>query len=186
MFQSTPPCGGRPCLPDLGYALGNSLCSKRKFARSSKARGPSACTWFTSHFRVDVLFPIETTEASLSFIGSFPHLTTPHFDQRIFDNYMGRMEPNYLDISHWLDELAHDLGRPEADPGQPASSSPELNPYGLVHWTQGDPLEDVLLATFGAYPPPMGIGRDYVRFIIDNLRSAIYDAKIEESIPLIC
>jgi hypothetical protein len=145
--------------------------------------GSNAARALVEHFRVDVLFPIETTEASLSFIGSFPHLTTPHFDQRIFDNYMGRMEPNYLDISHWLDELAHDLGRPEADPSQPASSSPELNPYGLVHWTQGDPLEDVLLATFGAYPPPMGIGRDYVRFIIDNLRPAIYDAKIEESIP---
>jgi hypothetical protein len=145
--------------------------------------GSTAADALVQHFRVDVLFPIETTDASLRFVASFPHLTPPIFQPKIFDNHMGKMQPNYLDVSHWLDEIARNLGIPPGDPERDGTGAPEFNPFGLVHWKPEDPLADVLLSTFGAYAPPMGIGRDYARFIIDNIRPSIYNAEPTEPIP---
>src|ERR1700722_858174 len=147
--------------------------------------GSPAAADLVRHFRVDVLFPIETTDESVRFVSQFPYLTSPIFEAQIFENHMGRVEPNFLDVSHWLDEIARHVARPQyKSPKEDETLTPDANPFGLVHWTQDDPLADVLLTTFGGYPPPIGIGRDYLRFIIDHIHPAIYDAKTDEPIPL--
>jgi hypothetical protein len=55
--------------------------------------------------------------------------------------------------------------------------------YALVHWGEDDPLRDVFLATFGAYPKANEIGRDYERFIEENIRPFHYWAKPADPLP---
>lgn len=65
----------------------------------------------------------------------------------------------------------------------PIPVPPESNPYALVHWDAEDPLRDILLATFGGYPPAAEIGIDYEGFTRDNLNPSHYWAKKGEALP---
>jgi hypothetical protein len=134
-------------------------------------------------FRVDLLFGLDQSSETESFVASFPYLQSPLFNTNLFENYPGRVEPNYLDVSHSLNRIAHEIGKRGDSSDGELSSVPEANPYGLVDWTSDDPLGDLFLATFGAYAAPQEIGRNYERFIRENIKPACYVADPAEPIP---
>jgi len=88
-------------------------------------------------------------------------------------------------VSHPLRKIADDLRVPHSMRSIEESLvlPGETNPFSLVHWSEDDPLRDVLLATFGGYPEPLETGRDYERFIRENIRPYHYWAQHEEPIP---
>jgi hypothetical protein len=117
------------------------------------------------------------------FIGRFPHLAWPLFDSSLFAPAPGGVDANFLDVSHSLNRIADQIGSPGFPTNDEDVSHPEQNPYGLIHWSSDDPLGDLLLTTFGAYPAPEEIGRDYERFIRENIRPAHYWASQSSEFP---
>jgi hypothetical protein len=136
-------------------------------------------------FRVDVLVDIADDPQTKTFMEKFEYLPWPLMEPVLFSNSSGRASPNFLDVSHPLRRIAEDVRVPESltlvqDPFVlPAQS----NQYCLVHWSEDDPLRDVLLTTFGSYPKPEDIDRDYERFIKENIRASHYWAKAEQPLP---
>jgi hypothetical protein len=136
-------------------------------------------------FRVDVLLDITDDLHIKSFMGGFKHLPWPLLQPALLSNSFGRLVPNFLDVSHPLVRIAEEVRLPNqlafARDGLPVS--PESNPYAFVHWGEDDPLKDVMLATFGAYPSSKEVGRDYERFLREHIQPFYYWAKPQEAIP---
>jgi hypothetical protein len=134
-------------------------------------------------FRVDVLFPVNKSAEGVAFAGSYDSLRWPLFETELIGKFGDA--PNFLDVSHPLKTirdqmLLHDgpaLGQ-EAPPQGFESSQ-----YTIVKWADNDPLADVLLATFGAYPGSDQTGRDYEGFLLTNLRPFLYRANTGSPLP---
>lgn len=101
-------------------------------------------------FRVDVLFRMEDDPQTKEFIERFSHLPWPLLEPALFGP---QHVPRFLDVSHPLQTLAD-----EPQDGIRALYSSRLT---LVHWEKDDPLADIMLTTFGAYPITKEIGFDY-------------------------
>lgn len=133
-------------------------------------------------FRVDVLFPINHSPEATAFAGSCEALPWPLFETELFTR-LGDA-PNFLDVSHPLKKIADEVllrnGPVQQDaPLQGFQSSQ----YVIVKWAENDPLADVLLATFGAYPTGDQTRRDYEGFLITNIRPFLYRANATDPLP---
>jgi hypothetical protein len=136
-------------------------------------------------FRVDVLVDISDDPQVKAFMERFKHLPWPLMEPALFSKSSEHFVPNFLDVSHSLHRIADDVRVPEnlTHVQEPFVLPAESSRFALVHWGEDDPLGDVLLATFGAYPTTKEIGRDYERFISENIRPSHYWAKQEEPLP---
>jgi hypothetical protein len=95
----------------------------------------------------------------------------------------GRWSPTLLDVSHTLNTKAEQRkNRPSSDPREGITIEDEAE-FALVRWEEDDPLKDVLLASFGAYPDPNEIHRDYDGFIQLNLLPFCYTSRKDQPIP---
>lgn len=79
---------------------------------------------------------------------------------RYIDSPRGKVA-SFIDIYHPLRSLFEEHIKDKPEPR--ASST-------LYQWDLADPLNHVLLATFGSYPSRDEIGKDYSNFFVDNLR----------------
>ena len=134
-------------------------------------------------FRVDALINVNEDEASKDFLKSFDFLPWPFDEDTLFAEKFGRWTPTLLDVSHTLNAKADDYrNKAQYDPREGVSPEEEAE-FALIRWEEDDPLRDVLLASFGAYPDPNEIHRDYDGFIQINLLAFCYTARKDQPIP---
>lgn len=124
-------------------------------------------------FRVDVILPVGASEIVQSFVKRFPHLIRPFFHEELFVNDgEGSAKSQVLDIQN---ALAHSYE-------QPGWKQVKERGVRLYTWADDDPLADVFLTQFGAYPSSEQIHIDY-RAALRNAAEAS-EVKIDLSTPL--
>lgn len=109
-------------------------------------------------FRLDLIWPVGDSQEVKDFPKKFPHLIPPFHGESIFiKDTQWRSFAHVLDISN---AISHWHSKPEwkffKDQGVRA-----------YKWQQDDPLADVFLMRFGAYPSPDEVGVDYVEMVAD-------------------
>jgi hypothetical protein len=124
-------------------------------------------------FRADLVLPIGESEEVKTFPTRYPHLFHPHLaDSPIDIAISGEKGVKLLDIDN---ALVHWHETPEWK---------TVCDKGLLRlvWDADDPLSDVFLMRYGAYPVPEEVGTDY----LDLLRHAapVTDLHIDKSLPL--
>lgn len=134
-------------------------------------------------FRVDALMNVNDDDISEQFVKSFDSLPWPLDDPALFVEKFGRWTPTLLDVSHTLNARADEYRKTtQYDPREGVSLEQEAE-FALVRWEDDDPLKDFLLVTFGTYPDPKEIHRDYENFIQLNLMPFCYTARKDHPIP---
>lgn len=134
-------------------------------------------------FRVDVLYPVSESPEAVAFTKEHHALAWPLLDRELIDRHRNG-EPNFLDVSHPLAAIAKDLRlheRKEADGSAPVGFG--ASQYVIVRWVEDDPLKDVLLATFGAYPTRDQAVHDYEGYLVSNIAPFAYNARPEQCLP---
>jgi hypothetical protein len=133
-------------------------------------------------FRVDILLDISDDPRIKTFMERFKYLPWPLMETALFSNSFGNHVPNFLDVSYSLEKIANEVRIPEH---LKLVEDPDVlsNRYALIHWEEDDPLRDILLATFGAYPAAGEIKIDFERFIRENIKPFHYWAKQGEPLP---
>jgi hypothetical protein len=111
-----------------------------------------------SAFRADVIIPVGEAEEVKTFPKRFPHLITPFDLQRspFMDDGQGGARSSVLDI---VNALAYVNNEPEWK-----ATKERLR---LYTWMKDDPLADVFLMHFGAYPDKENIKIDYRGYLRD-------------------
>lgn len=125
-------------------------------------------------FRVDVIFPIGETNEAKAFPRKFPHLISPFFDNSLF--VQGSSERNHaraLDIHNALVYLRDN------------SEWKAIKDRGikLYSWNTNDPLADVFLVHFGAYPDTEETGVDYRAIFKQATRASEHTLNPDMVIP---
>lgn len=124
-------------------------------------------------FRLDFVLPIGASEEVQAFPARFPHLKNPLFPASLFVNGMaGSKHARILDIKNTLVALG-DSAELKAIKDQG---------FRLYSWAPDDPLADVFLATFGAYPEAATIGIDYREVVSSVFDGA--DTRLEPQAPI--
>jgi hypothetical protein len=115
-------------------------------------------------FRVDCLYCVGQSNEGDALRAEFKHLPWPGFDEDLFMQGMRGPMATFLDVYHpgmrFYDSHVKDRERPSMN-------------GTLFRWDSADPLADVLLATFGAYPPKEEIGIDYHAFFHKYLAAQV-------------
>lgn len=170
-------------LDDLRRAMRLSHVFRGGIFNPIIAIGRSEASGMIQRYRVDALMNISDDVTSRDFVKSFDFLPWPLDHDALFAEKFGRWRPTLLDVSHTLEALA-DSHRNKAQYDARKDVSPEQEAaFALIHWEDDDPLKDALLATFGAYPDPAEIQRDYDAFIQLNLLPFCYTARKDQPIP---
>lgn len=111
-------------------------------------------------FRVDCLYCISESQEGNAVQEKFKHLLWPSFHKELFiDGMKGRLA-TFLDIHHPVRHLHEDHIKDRKLPTWNGT---------LFRWAHTDPLADVFLAAFGAYPAKEEIGKDYDAFFRKHL-----------------
>ena len=125
-------------------------------------------------FRVDALYPVSDDPSLKTFVNSFSHLIWPSFHKEFFVSGMAGRLASFLDIYHPVRFLFEEYMQDKADP--------KLD-VRIFEWEPSDPLADVLLAYFGAYPPANETGKDYGDFVSKNLRAQFVRLNPRDALP---
>jgi hypothetical protein len=123
---------------------------------------------------VDALFPYEDPQLK-AFTEKFPHLRWPSIHRSLFiGGSKGRGFATFLDVYHPTRSIyeEHVDGKQE----------PRLTAM-IYEWADGDPLRDVFLAQFGAYPPREEINLDYAGMAERNLKGTRVALPIDGPVP---
>jgi hypothetical protein len=116
-------------------------------------------------FGVDVLLPVEATDETAAFIGSYPHLHFTFWGNSIFSDK--RCE--FVDIRHAVKRAARHT-----------AAGGRFGPLARPVWAAADPLAPLFGCLLGRYPDPTAITIDYVRGIrsvLDMPDKAIADGE---------
>lgn len=144
--------------------------------------GTASAEHLARQFRVDVLFPINGSPEVVEFTKGSQALPWPLLENELA---LGYRTPNFLDISHPLSKIARELrlhARAQRFEDAPPQAFESSN-YVIVRWDDDDPLADVLLATFGGFPPLAQTRRDYETFFLTNVEAFAYKARRGEPLP---
>lgn len=107
-------------------------------------------------FRIDLLLPVGDTENVKAFAKKFPHLINPFFhDSILIGGANDQKHAQLLDIQNALEHLRD---KPEWK---------AINDKGVrvYDWQADDPLANVFLTQFGAYPSADEFGIDYLKLV---------------------
>jgi hypothetical protein len=113
-------------------------------------------------FRVDALVRMSDGPVALDFAKAHAHLPDPIFGGGIFGRAMtGGRTPLIVDISHIVTRYYEEFfkNNPAPEPG-----------LDLYEWQVEDPLSDVFLCSYGAFPPAAETGVDYRALVQTSLR----------------
>src|SRR2546425_573431 len=124
-------------------------------------------------FRVDCLYCISQSSEGDALLADFKHLLWPTFHKDLFIRGVRGPEATFLDIYHPVRHLHEDRIKDRERPTWNGT---------IFQWLPSDPLADVFLATFGAYPAKDDVGVDYDAFFRKYL--AAREIKLENSTPL--
>lgn len=124
-------------------------------------------------FRVDFLYPVGESDAVKAFPDKFPHLINPFRYDSLFvgganDSKLARL----LDIHN---ALVHMRDMPKGKAFLDAGMR-------LHDWRNDDPLSDVFLMQFGAYPEATAIGIDYRTIVSEFLKAD--ERKLDIALPI--
>jgi len=146
--------------------------------------GTTSANHLAKQFRVDGLFPVNESPEAAEFAKGSEALPWPLHEIALFHTF-GNGTPNFLDVSHPLSKIARELRLTDrADRSKDTQQQGfESSDYVITRWEADDPLADVLLATFGGFPPPNQTGRDYERFLLTNIGAFAYKARNGEPLP---
>jgi hypothetical protein len=125
-------------------------------------------------FRVDALYPAADEPSLKTFIDSLPHLIWPSFYKEFFIDGMWEKVATFLDVYHPVRRIFEEYVKDKTDPRLDAR---------LFEWNLADPLADVFLAHFGAYPTAADIGKDYADFVASNLKATRVPLNPSETLP---
>jgi hypothetical protein len=125
-------------------------------------------------FHVDVLYPLADDLRIKDFLQQFKYLLWPEFQTELFQETGRGKIAEFLDIYHPVRDLFEEHIKDKA--------SPSLS-LTLYEWESIDPLGDVFLAFFGAYPPTAEVGKDYGDFVEKNLRGTRVKLSPDGSVP---
>lgn len=125
-------------------------------------------------FRLDVICPVGDSPEVKNFPGTFPHLIQPFHNESIFVK-----QEQWNNFSWVLDvhnAIAHWRARPEWK---------QLTDRGLrtYQWQPNDPLADVFLMQFGAYPVADEIGMDYADLVAQSMEPVAHPLALNARIP---
>jgi hypothetical protein len=125
-------------------------------------------------FRVDCLYCIGQSKEGDAMRSEFKHLPWPGFYEGLFVQGVRGPEATFLDVYHPAMRLynTHIKDR----------ERPNINGI-LFRWDSADPLAEVLLATFGAYPPKAETGIDYDAFIQKYLAAQVVNVPNNGALP---
>lgn len=126
-------------------------------------------------YEVDALFPAADDPELKAFSQRFSHLRWPVIHEAlVIGGFKGKWHATFLDIYHPVRTIYEE----EIDGKQ----EPRLTAT-LYEWGAGDPLENVLLAQFGAYPSPEEFHLDYGGMVQRNLKGAKVTLPIDGQVP---
>jgi len=115
-------------------------------------------------YQVDALFPAEEDAQLTAFAERFPYLRWPDIHKSLFvSGEGGRGHATCLDIYHPVRRIYEEHLDGKQDSKVTAT---------LFEWDAADPLRDVFLAQFGAYPAREEIHLDYGGMVERNLKGA--------------
>jgi hypothetical protein len=120
-----------------------------------------------SVFGVDVLLPVQATDETAAFIGSYPHLHYVFWTTRIFSD----RRSEFVDIRHAVKRFARHM-----------TVGGRVGPLVRPVWAATDPLAPLFDVLLGRHPDPATITIDYVRGIRSVLDMP--DKVIAEGQPL--
>lgn len=125
-------------------------------------------------FRLDLIWPLGDSQEVKDFPKKFPHLIPPfHGDSIFVKDVQWRNFAHVLDISnaisHWHTKSEWKFFK---DQGVRA-----------YQWQQDDPLADVFLMQFGAYPSVDEVGVDYVEMVTQVTEPTTYELASRTRIP---
>ena len=113
-------------------------------------------------YELDALFPAADDPQLRAFANRFPHLRWPSVHRTLFiEGLGGKGRAIFLDVYHPTRSIYEDYIDGKQDPKLTAT---------LYEWVADDPLKDVLLAQFGAYPPRGEAHLDYGEMVERNLK----------------
>ncbi len=125
-------------------------------------------------FRVDLIWPIGETDEVKAFPKKFPYLINPLFHDTLFVG--GVNEHKRAQVLDVRNALVHLRDKPEwktiKDRG-----------VRLYTWQVDDPLADVFLIQFGAYPGPEEIGMHYRAMLTQAAEATEHSLDIRAAIP---
>jgi len=122
-------------------------------------------------FRLDMIWPLGEGEDFTNFARRFPHLITPFSGGTMFSEARNGFA-RVLDISN---TLAHWRRKPEW-----RANFLEKGPRAY-QWEDNDPLSDVFLMQFGAYPDDVGI--DYAGMVEEAVKPRLHQLGVQARIP---
>lgn len=125
-------------------------------------------------FRLDLIWPLGDSQEVKDFPKKFPHLIPPfHGDSIFVKDVQWRSFAHVLDIAN---AISHWHTRPEwklfMDQGVRA-----------YQWQQDDPLADVFLMQFGAYPSADEVGVDYAAMVAQVATPTTYALAPQAPVP---
>lgn len=139
---------------------------------------------FIARMRVDALMNVSEDKASKDFVKRFDYLPWPFDEEGLFVETFGRWSPTFLDVSHRLNARADEFRKNAPYDSREGVTLEESAEFALVRCEEDDdPLSDLLLASFGGYPDPNEIHRDYEGFIQANLLPFVYTARKDQPLP---
>jgi hypothetical protein len=127
-------------------------------------------------FHVDVLYPVSKTPTVTTFVGSYPNLPWPEYDDQLFWPRWEHRPPHavFVDVYHAAAQIHERRIRDVADPVLHAT---------VFRWQPNDPLADVFLATAGAYPGASDEIPDYERLLVNALHGKVFDLSMDSPVP---
>jgi hypothetical protein len=126
---------------------------------------------------VDVLYPAAEVADLIAFTESFPYLRWPvhhHRGPEFFTEMGSGIISPFLDVYHPVMNLHKEYVKGEAKSKVSAT---------IFSWNSTDPLADIFLAEFGAYPGAADVKLDYTGFVIKMLDGRTVSVGSEDSIP---
>jgi hypothetical protein len=124
-------------------------------------------------FRVDFLLPVGDNQEVKDFPKKFPYLINPLWRDTLFTGESeGITRAKVLDVHNALVHMRD----------SPARKALMDRGFNLYNWQPDDPLADVFLMQFGAYPDAAQIGIDYRKMVKESLEPA--EIALEATLPI--
>jgi hypothetical protein len=122
-------------------------------------------------FAVDVLIPADRSPELESFAHSIGRLYWPEMLRRVFPDGARSTSPSFVDVKRPIEQIRQMRDKERAILRQAYLFSPNAK----------DPLQDVLLAMFGGYPPAAEVGVDYSSTFATTLNAEIIERAVMAS-----
>ncbi|NWG14866.1 MAG: hypothetical protein HXY20_15180, partial [Acidobacteria bacterium] len=137
---------------------------------------PELARMLVKTFRVDCLYCIGPSPEGDALLLEFKHLLWPSFHKELFIQGSAGPMATFLDVSHPIRQFHDAYVRDREKPIK----------HGLLfRWDPADPLADVFLATFGAYPAKDEIGVDYEGFFREHLAAQEIEINVAAALPTV-